>query len=157
MRVLEELSMNAWPAVQNLLIDGWIIRLANGYTKRANSVNPLYYSSMDINVKINLCEQIYKKKNLKTVFKMTTEVFPIDLDNILKNKGYESIDYTSVQLLNVLDIKEPEFSNIKVYTEISEEWLNAYCKLNYVNAEDKSSLKKYLKISLMKLILFYYF
>ena len=35
---LEELAMNAWPAIQTYLYDGWIVRFANGYTKRANSV-----------------------------------------------------------------------------------------------------------------------
>lgn len=142
MREIEELSMNAWPAIQNSFIDGWIIRFANGYTKRANSVNPLYYSSKDIDVKINLCEQIFKKKNLKTVFKMTSQVFPPDLDNILENKGYKVIDNTSVQLLDALDSKEPDFTNIKIYNEISEEWLNDYCKLDSINTYDKGTLKQ---------------
>jgi hypothetical protein len=39
---IEELSMNAWPSIQTVLLDGWILRMSNGYTKRANSVNPLY-------------------------------------------------------------------------------------------------------------------
>lgn len=145
MREIEELSMNAWPAIQNFFIDGWVIRLANGYTKRANSVNPLYFSSGDINVKVNLCEQIFNKRNLKTVFKMTSEVFPPDLDNILENKGYKSIDRTSVQLLNISDIKEPDYINIKIYTEVNEEWLNDYCKLNSVCSNDKITLKKMLQ------------
>ena len=33
-RQMEERSMNAWPSLQTILDDGWVIRLANGYTKR---------------------------------------------------------------------------------------------------------------------------
>lgn len=37
-RYIEELSMNAWPSLQTIMYDGWVIILADGYTKRANSV-----------------------------------------------------------------------------------------------------------------------
>jgi ribosomal protein S18 acetylase RimI-like enzyme len=145
MRSIEELSMNAWPSIQNQFIDGWIIRFANGYTKRSNSVNPLYYSSKDVNGKIELCEHIFKKKKLNPIFKITLEVFPIDLDNILENKGYKAIDYTSVQILDLLDIDEPKINNINIYTEINEEWINCYYKLKSINIDDKIIFKKILE------------
>ena len=40
-RTLEELSMNALPALQTMLYGGWVLRFANGYTRRANSINPI--------------------------------------------------------------------------------------------------------------------
>ena len=41
-RYLEELALNAWTSIQTVVYDGWLIRFSNGYTKRANSVNPIY-------------------------------------------------------------------------------------------------------------------
>lgn len=38
----EELSMNAHPAIKTHVYDGWLLRFANGYTNRANSVNMIY-------------------------------------------------------------------------------------------------------------------
>ncbi|MDR2374804.1 MAG: hypothetical protein LBD96_00015 [Treponema sp.] len=49
---IEELSMNAWLSLQTLVYDGWIIRLANGYTKRANSVNPIYPSKIGMDKRL---------------------------------------------------------------------------------------------------------
>jgi len=51
-RRLEEIQMNALPSLQIILYDGWVIRFADGFTGRANSVNPVYYSSVDIAEKI---------------------------------------------------------------------------------------------------------
>ena len=62
-RDIEELALNAWPALQTKHYDGWVLRFANGYTRRSNAVIPLYESTLDLDEKINFCE-----KSLKTVW-----------------------------------------------------------------------------------------
>ena len=37
---LERLAMHAWPAVEVVELDGWLLRYAAGITRRANSVWP---------------------------------------------------------------------------------------------------------------------
>ena len=59
---LEEVSLNSWPVLQQILFDGWILRFSRGYTKRANSVNPLFGSSMDVDEKVDVCEKLYAEK-----------------------------------------------------------------------------------------------
>ncbi|MFW6030741.1 MAG: GNAT family N-acetyltransferase, cg3035/Rv0428c family [Halanaerobiales bacterium] len=90
---IEEVSMNAWPSLQTNIYDGWIIRFANGYTKRANSINPLYSSEINIENKINFCETLFKNKDLPIVYKLNKESKPTELENELAKKGYEKIDF----------------------------------------------------------------
>ena len=69
-RRIEEAGLNSWPALQQLLFDGWLVRFAQGYTKRANSVTPLYPSLQPYEEKIAWCEHIYKEKQLPPVFRL---------------------------------------------------------------------------------------
>ena len=41
-RLLEELSLSALPALETTFLDGWVLRLSDNFTRRANSINPLY-------------------------------------------------------------------------------------------------------------------
>ena len=146
-RALEELSMNAWPALQTQLRDGWVLRFANGYTRRANSINPLYPSSQasdspagkplatatePIGEKIASCEEIYRARKLRVVFKMTRAVFPEDLDEILARRGYQAEAETSVQVLDLRAALPPTHWDVLARATLTDEWVAHYCRLNAV-------------------------
>lgn len=99
--LIEEVSLNAWPSIQTVLYDGWILRIANGYTKRANSATALYPGTLDIAAKIAYCERFYRSQKLPTVFRLTDMTQPSGLDDELAARGYRRIDATSVQWLDL--------------------------------------------------------
>ncbi|MBN2386151.1 MAG: GNAT family N-acetyltransferase [Anaerolineales bacterium] len=101
LRTIEELSLNAWPAFQTNLLDGWILRFADGYTRRANSVLPLYPGSGDPGKKIRTCEQAYRNRNLPTTFKLPGSRTGQELDRLLSARGYRSEAPTSTQMLDL--------------------------------------------------------
>lgn len=83
---IEELTLNAWPALQTLTLQGWLLRFADGYTKRSNSIQALYTeSSIDLNSQIEHCERLYVKAGLDVVFKITP-FNPQELDPILESR-----------------------------------------------------------------------
>ena len=94
-RRIEEAALNSWPALQQVLHDGWLVRFADGYTKRANSVNPLYESVGDTTRNVEFCEALYAERAMPAIFRLTP-LAPPDLDGILAARGYARIDSTLV-------------------------------------------------------------
>jgi len=133
-RRIEEISMNAWPGLRTIVLDGWVARFANGITRRANSVIPLYESNNNIEQKIALCEKLYSGNNLPAAFKMTIAACPGNLDLILMQKGYIREAETSVQTVS-LGKRKFSFNNCIIINEnINDEWINNFIKLSGHNS-----------------------
>lgn len=145
MKIIEELSMNAFPALQTLFYDGWILRFAEGYGNRANSVNPIYQSLENIDVKIDYCDMIFKKMNLNTTFKITPFVLPNNLDQLLINRNYEKIHLTSMQILKLDNLIEPDNKSVTVNMDFDETWYSYYCRFTNMNGKDEITYRKMLK------------
>ena len=133
LRTIEEQSLNAWPALQTMHYDGWVLRFAAGYTRRANSINPLYPSSVDLPGKVSYCQGIYRSLGLATVFKLTAAAQPGDLDTFLSGQGYTREAETSVQALELNGLTPPQRTGFALQTAPEDGWLDAYCDLNRVD------------------------
>lgn len=137
----EEILLNQWQPLQTILYDGWILRFANGYTKRANSINPIYFSHKEIREKIKHCEQMYTTQQLKTIFKITPFIHPENLDEILETEGYTRIEPTSVQRLALQRINRPTIQTVRIDEQVSDDWIDQYCLLNSVDEQHKPTMK----------------
>ncbi|MCT2536478.1 GNAT family N-acetyltransferase [Aquibacillus koreensis] len=142
---IEELSLHALPALETQLVDGWIVRFSNGYTKRANSVNPLSPSNDEVKEKIVAMRNMYRTQNLKVVYKLTTNVFPENLDAILEHEGYALDGLTSVQLLPLHVGTAPPANNAVIYNDFDDKWFTDFCALNKVRETDRPTLKQMLQ------------
>ena len=141
-QLIEEISLNAWPSLQTLLVDGWVLRFANGYTKRANSVNPLYASASNVDARVQFCEEVYRRNNLPVVFKMTPAAHPENLDEMLADRGYEVDSPTSVQTMELRDADSPP--DEKLDATLTDEWLAAFCRMSGISDERKPTLRQML-------------
>lgn len=122
-RTLEELGLNAWPALSSLLYDGWVLRFGSGFTRRANSVNPLYASSLPLEEKIGVCEAAYARRNQPTVFKLTRASQPPTLDGVLEAAGYQAQATTSVQAADLTAQSLALDPAISLTEHVTDEWL----------------------------------
>lgn len=134
-RRLEEVALNAWPALQQMLFDGWLLRFARGYTKRANSINPLFESRLEVLDKIATCERLYMARRLVPVFRLTPFSCPLELDQVLEQRGYVTIDHTSVMSCDLRPGVFPTASAATLRHESVHNWIRLWCGLHGTGVE----------------------
>lgn len=139
-QTIEEISLNAWPSLQQILYDGWILRFTNGHTKRANSVNPVYTGTTNVYRKIERCEQIYIDKELQPVFRITPLAHPENLDRILPKAGFEKKDLVSVQVMDLSSFQPQAPCSIRFGEEFSLDWLDNFANLSGVSLKEQEAL-----------------
>jgi len=143
-RSIEELSLNHWPSLSTLLYDGWLLRFANGYTKRANSISPIYDSTYDLQQKIDECEKLYRDQQLPVIYKITPFVNPTHLDEVLAERGYTQLDVTSVQLLDLKHVRLPRLRSVRLSEEADSEWINNFCRMSQVKEQYEPTIERLL-------------
>lgn len=93
---IEEAALNAWPAIQQILFDGWLLRFTGGESKRINSVNIHYPSKLPLIEKIRHCETLYNSQNQPTIFRLPEPWTSAELIQTLADAGYHAFDPTMV-------------------------------------------------------------
>jgi ribosomal protein S18 acetylase RimI-like enzyme len=127
----EEACFNAWPALKEIFYDGWLIRLANGETRRTNSVNVIGRSSHDLVEKIAHCESIYAAHDQPTYFRIRSCDDPV-LEDVLEQRGYRAEDDTRTLFMDFA-ATPPETSPLAIEIREglpTEEWLAAHEKFS---------------------------
>lgn len=132
-RSIEEHSIRALPALETRYVDGWVLRFAERYTRRANSIQPLYDTSSMVDHNIDLCESLYTNRNMNVYFKMTEAACPEHLDARLDERGYIRQAPTSVQTLPLASITPQMSSRAQIQEKLSHQWAADYCRLNQVD------------------------
>jgi N-acetylglutamate synthase len=141
---LEELSLNAWPAPHTLVLDGWVLRFASGYGRRANSVSPLYAGSQPLEDRLAACEDLYTRHGQDTIFKLTPAAQPEALDEFLAARGYAHEAPTSVQTLDLATASINPTGSVRLYESLSDEWLADYCRLSQIPERQQPALRSIL-------------
>ncbi len=144
-RRIEEAALNAWPAVTQITYDGWVLRFANGYTKRANSVNPLYPSEIALKEKIDYCERAYAERGLPPIFRLIEPFVPSDLDSTLAEQGYEAFHPTRVMGLDLSAYEEMASIGFQIREHPLDPWLEIFSQLSGYNFEKQPLHRKILE------------
>jgi len=148
-RRIEELSMNAWPAFVTTHYDGWVLRFTEGYTKRANSVLPLYESTIDFGEKVDRCRRFYHDRGLPLVFKVSPACPMPGLDAALETRGLHRLDETSLQTLSLAGLplgasgigRRPAGTFEVVAEErFTQGWIDGYCECSRIEKPERRAL-----------------
>jgi ribosomal protein S18 acetylase RimI-like enzyme len=151
-KLVEELALNGWPALQTTVMDGWLLRTADGYTSRANSVSPIYSGvySRTVNEQIREAERYYLAAGQDVIFKITPFVQPASLDDTLADSGYERCDPSKVLLRSLDGLPEPKLQHAKVEESLSEDWLKTMAGMKQLTESAVNATRKILTVSRLR-------
>ncbi len=133
-KIIEDLSLNAWPSHQMQLYDGWILRFSYFYTHRTNCVEQFGISLLPLEEKVSYCEDIYRRWKTPCIFKITPLNEPA-LEPFLEERSYEKQNVTHVMCLAFSESSsetgsETSFTTIRegdmtIRNRIPDEWIDA--------------------------------
>lgn len=129
-RSLEEVSLAGMPSLCLDAYDGWLVRTAQGHSRRANSVAPLYASSIDVGEKISYCESLYADAGQPAIFKMTPVSTPSNLDDELAARGYHRDTETLVCVRNLEPEPRADATDVEICDHPNRTWLDTWSRLS---------------------------
>ncbi len=106
---IERLALHAWPGLEVVELNGWLLRHADGITRRANSVwpNEMHEEVCDAaSLEENLVrvEEFYSARKLPSRFQICPVAEPVGLDSVLADRGYRAVARTAVQSANLQEM-----------------------------------------------------
>jgi len=116
----EECSFNAWPALQSLIAGGWLLRFAQGHTRRANSVNALS-RSVELEEIVDFAGPFYRQLDLPLIFRVTP-LIPHEFDLRLEQQGFRLLDSVQVMTRD-LSLSQPHDPAVHWSDRPSGDWL----------------------------------
>lgn len=151
-KLIEEISLNAWPSHKMELYDGWLIRFSHNYTHRTNSVTQVGSSLVPAEEKIAYCEKIYENYHTPAIFKISPLIDP-SFDKLLADRGYEIQHTTESMTMNFSGfhpyesvaieyeyygrnsglpsfVVYPDDVIVQLRDRITDEWIHALFRLN---------------------------
>jgi ribosomal protein S18 acetylase RimI-like enzyme len=103
LHTLEAAAFAAWPALHTCNLEGWQLRLADGYTQRANSANAIAQVDELPLAQILAVEAHYAAQGQPSVFRLASFCTTARTDAALAERGYRYHDVSLVMAADLAD------------------------------------------------------
>lgn len=144
--LFQELTHRAWLARDTVVHKGWLVRVSEGVTKRANSILPISYHGADLEQDVSIVDKLYKDNNLPLIFQISDYFEPSNLVEYLQNSEFLVTDETIVMST---EIEQDNFSpnkdgfDVVIEHDVDVKWYQALKRLTDI---DSSKLEGFRKI-----------
>jgi N-acetylglutamate synthase len=135
---VEETCLNAWPALREVLLDGWVLRFSAGLTRRANSANPLGPVS---EVDLRACETLYRRLGLPTIIRVLSVIDP-SVDDHLAEAGYTEEGESRVLYAPIEGVEAAGDPDVRLLDQPTQEWFAAMAALQNHSSEQAATYRR---------------
>lgn len=134
-RAIEERSFNAWPALEVAVVNGWLLRFAEGYSKRANSANALAPTA-PLEGLLPLVEVLYRRHGITPCVRITPLASDADAA-LLDRLGWTTIDDSLVMVAPLAGCDTPVPRGLSLSPTATQAWIDGYA-----HASSRADLKR---------------
>lgn len=127
---VEETCFNAFPSLKQVLLGTWLMRFAEGLSRRANSINPLRAEYHDLATALDAGRTLYRAQTLPTIFRVTSIVDPA-IDRGLAERGYTAEGESCVLHAPMADVSAMPDPDVRLFPGPTPEWLAAMAALQH--------------------------
>src|SRR5262249_23557366 len=138
---VEETCLNAWPALRQVLLNGWVLRFSEGLTRRANSVNPLRCPRETSGELIAACQALYQRRGLPTIFRLPS-IIGHDLDERLEALGSGCEGESVVRYGDLTAVAVASDPDVQLLSRPSREWFAAMAALQKYTGEQRRTYRR---------------
>lgn len=142
-RKIEALAFAGWPALESRDVAGWRLRFANGYTKRANSINGLRPDASVTSETIATLESAYRERGQLPIWRLSP-LAPPPIGALLTERGYRQIERSQLQVcpLHAGFAAAPE---VDILPRPEPAWLAAFAEHSPVKPEHRPTMQRMLE------------
>ncbi len=137
-REVEAASLRSWPSIDSRQIGSWLLRIGDGYSKRANSATYRRDGGSDVARDTSACEKQFALSELRPLFRLPDFAKPQNADEFLANRGYELIDPTLVLVRPTRGLVAEPSEEIALFGV--ERWRKSFANLNSLSRTQAISL-----------------
>ncbi|MCX7324237.1 MAG: GNAT family N-acetyltransferase [Hyphomicrobiales bacterium] len=121
----EQRIVNAWPAPTTMLLGDWVVRMANGYSGRANSATPLAAGADLDDGMLDLIEGLFARAGLPPCVRVTP-LAARGLRDRLFARGYQIRDSSFGMTVTLDDEADPApVAGLAIEPFASDDWIKA--------------------------------
>ncbi len=124
-RRIEAHGLKAWPALGEMNLDGWRVKISGGFSQRQDSVTPIEIGQDTTENKIRWCERYYGERHLPCAVRVT-DLYPDEtLQPWLAARGYRTQGLTHVMIADVTAAAETPPPDVSFSDQASDDWFGA--------------------------------
>ena len=138
----ERALLQAWPALSEQRVDGWVLRFGDGLTRRANSANPVTPEHGDIDRTITQVETRYRTGGLPAIFRVPSLVDTY-IERRLDALGYTPEGETRTLFADISSLDARPDQGVILSAAPSANWLRA---LTLLQGHDDNAANVYARI-----------
>jgi ribosomal protein S18 acetylase RimI-like enzyme len=120
----EETTLNAFPSLRQIIYRDWLLRFSDGFTRRANSINPRAERIETLEADIDICADLFKRSGQPAIFRVP-EICDGRLDGMLERRGYTAEGGTLTLFGAMSDVDSKQDAAAEILDRPSREWLDA--------------------------------